>query len=289
MLKDIGEASFCLGIKITRDFTAGKLWLDQENYTNKILEKFKMTECKPIATPIDTSCKLTKSQEVNSNIHKFPYQEAIGSLLFLAGVTRPDISYAVHVVSQFSNNPNETHWTAVKRIFRYLKGTTKYKLEYSADGSNEVVGFSDADWANNEENRRSISGYVFQMAGGVISWKCAKQTSVALSSCEAEYIALSSASQEAIYWFNFQQELHRSKEITINCDNQSAMVLAQNNTYSPRTKHIAIKHHFIREAIQNGFVKIKYVPTEDQTADVLTKGLLKLKHAKMCKLLQLAD
>lgn len=194
-----------------------------------------MLESKPVTTPLEPSFKLTKSTTEDANMKNIPYQEAVGSLLFLAGITRPDISFAVHVVSQFSNNPSTDHWKAVKRIFRYLKGTLNYKLEYSKDCSENVMGFSDADWASNEEDRRSVSGYVFQMAGGAISWNCCKQTSVALSSCEAEYVAMSLASQEAIYWYNFQEELQQSKTVIINCDNQSAMTLAQNNGYSPRT------------------------------------------------------
>lgn len=207
----------------------------------------------------------------------------------MAQVSRPDISFAVHVVSQFSTNPNQTHWTAVKRIFRYLKGTLTSKIEYSKSASDHIIGFTDADWASNEEDRHSISGYVFQMSGGPISWKCSKQASVSLSSCEAEYIALSLGSQEAIFWHNFQKEISQEKIVEINCDNQSAMVLAENNGYSPRTKHISIRYHFVREAIKNGYVQVKYVPTNLQTADILTKGLQKTKHSEMCKLLNLIN
>lgn len=174
-MKDLQEAEYCLGIKITRDFNNGKLWLDQENYTRNILEKFNMMNCKPVSTPTDPSQKLTKSDSIDDSMKNVPYQEAVGSLLFLAQISRPDIAYAVHSVSRFNNNPNQIHWTAVKRIMRYLKGTLQFKLEYSKDGNNEIVGFSDADWANDEQDRHSVSGYVFKLANGPISWKCTKQ------------------------------------------------------------------------------------------------------------------
>lgn len=284
-MKDLGVAEYCLGIRITRNINESKILLDQENYLNKILEKYSMQNSKVVKTPLNTSCKFTNDSR-KIDVTKVPYREAIGSLLFLAQITRPDISYAVHVVSQFCNNPLEEHWNAVKWIFRYLKGSKHMRLEYSKSGINHIVGFSDADWGG-ANDRHSTSGYVFQMSNGPISWKSQKQSTVALSSCEAEYIAMSTATQEAIWYYNLQKELKQENSINLFCDNQSAMITAENNAYSPRCKHIDIRYHFIRDIIQKGIVVPEYVSTNKQTADVLTKGLQPIKHKEMMPLLGL--
>lgn len=172
--------------------------------------------------------------------------------------------------------------------FRYLKGTTDMKVEYSKAGSKHIVGFSDADWGGSKD-RFSTSGYVFQMANGPISWKTQKQSTVALSTCEAEYIAVSTASQEAIWYYNLQKELNSTSLVPIHFDNQSAMVLAENNAYSARCKHIDIRYHFIRDILKKAIIELKYIPTDEQTADVLTKGLQTLKQKKMSQLLGLVQ
>lgn len=284
-MKDIGVAEYCLGIRITRNFQDGKLWLDQENYTKKVLEKYNMVDCKPVKTPLNTSCKFSESSPPIDNT-KVPYREAIGSLLFLAQITRPDISFAVHIVSQHCNSPNQDHWNAVKWIFRYLKGTMDMKLQYSKSGSKNVVGYCDADWAGSND-RHSTSGYLFEMAAGPISWKAQKQTTIALSTCEAEYISMSLAVQEAIWYHNLHKELTTEAPIILHSDNQSAITLSENNCYSARCKHIDIRYHFMRDVIQKGIVQINYISTDAQKADILTKGLQSNKHQMMKDLLGL--
>jgi hypothetical protein len=140
--------------------------------------------------------------------------------------------------------------------------------------SHEIVGNSDADWGSNVEDRRSISGYVFTAQGGAISWCSKRQPTIALSSNEAEYMALSSATQEALWWKGFREEIENvNSTVSINCDNRSAICMAENNGYSPRSKHIDIRHHFVREKIASGEIKLKYVPTNQQVADALTKAV----------------
>ncbi|XP_055527727.1 uncharacterized protein LOC129720289 [Wyeomyia smithii] len=169
-----------------------------------------------------------------------PFRELVGGLQFLAQCTRPDIAYAVNSVSSFSSNPGEAHLTAAKRILRYLKGTKLMKLVYVKQNDKEFEGFSDADWGNDPESRRSITGYVFQFVGGSVSWSCRKQPTVALSTTEAEYMAMSAAAQEALWWRGFRSEIFGVHQpVQINCDNRSAICLAEKEIgYSPRSKHI---------------------------------------------------
>lgn len=205
---------------------------------------------------------------------KIPYREAVGSLIFASQQTRPDICFAVNNVAKFCNNPGPAHWQAVKRIFRYLKGTSQVRLEYRKDGNNSITGYSDSDWGSSEDDRRSVTGYVFLMSNGMISWNSKRQATVALSSTEAEYMALSSATQEALWWRNIEKELNygeSKKPTTIFGDNVGALQLGTNGGYHPRTKHIDIRHHFVHEKVENSEIQLQYVPSELMVADALTK------------------
>lgn len=283
-MKDLGEASNCIGMRINRDKKQGTITLDQKKYTEQIIDKFNMNDCYPVKNPVDSNQKLTKDMTANTSdetkeMQNIPYQEAVGSLLYLSVCTRPDISFAVGNVSRFNNEFGKGHWNAVKRIFKYLKGTTDYKLQFSRDGNQYMIGFSDADWASDIESRKSCTGYLFKIQGGAISWTSKRQPTVALSSAEAEYMALSSATQEAIWLKQLLQEIGENIDsVEIHCDNKSAINIAHNQLYSPRTKHIDIRHHFIKEKIRDGLVKIKYLNTENMVADSLTKGVTNDKH-----------
>lgn len=197
-MKDIGPAHYILGMKLTRDREKGKLWLDQKLYIDDMLKKFNMDQCNAISTPMDINQKITKdmcpkSEEEIIEMANVPYQEAIGCIIYAAQVTRPDISYAVGVLSRFNKNPGKAHWQVVKRVFRYLKGTKHYALEFSKDDSIQFNGFTDADWAGDVDDRKSTTGYVFKFQNGPISWNSKKQQTTALSTTEAEYMALSTA------------------------------------------------------------------------------------------------
>lgn len=157
-----------------------------------------MDSANPVATPADTNVKLRQSDDVSQPVNPSMYQSMVGSLLYAAMATRPDIAQAVSVVSRFNANPNTTHLTAVKRILRYLKGTLTLGLKYQRTETGTLVGYSDADWAGDQDDRRSTTGNIFLLAGGAVSWLSKKQATVALSTAEAEYIALSQAAQEGI-------------------------------------------------------------------------------------------
>lgn len=210
--------------------------------------------------------------EENSLVGKVPYQELIGSLLYLSGATRPDIAFAVNDLSRFNNNHAEPHWKALKRILRYLKGTIDMKLRYEKTENNDMVAYSDADWGADSDKRRSCTGYVVNMSNGAISWCSQRQSIVALSTTESEYIALSTTVREIIWLKQLAKEVGNiQKNVIVHCDNQSAIDLGESEAYRPRTKHIDIRFHHIREKIENGVIDLVYIPTEKMVADSLTK------------------
>ena len=209
-----------------------------------------------------------------------PYQLAISSLMYLAMGTRPDISFVVTHLSQFSSNPSQAHWTAVKRVFRYIKGTADLRLMLGGiTADNQLVGYSDADWAGNLSDRRSISGFLF-LYGGPISWSAKKQPTVSLSSMEAEYMALTHATCEAIWLRKVLAELGapQSNPTILHVDNQAALAFAKNQDFHTRTKHIAIHHHFCRDAVKNGDIEPQYIHTDSNLADIFTKALSAPRH-----------
>lgn len=288
-MKDLGNASSILGIRITRDRAAGTIAIDQSQYINNVLDRFEMSNCNAVVTPMDLNQKVSASMCATTNgeqqsMGKIPYREAIGCLLFAAQITRPDISYAVNVLSRYTINPGKAHWAAVKRIFRYLKGTVNRKLVYGTKAS-KIEGFCDADWASDIDERKSTTGYVFMLQGAAISWSSRRQPTVALSTTEAEFMSLVSAMQEGMWLQRIEQELfsNASKTLLLHCDNKGAIQLAINNAYSSRTKHIEIKANFIREKIENEIVKIQYIPTDEMLADILTKAMVGTKQTFFSK------
>ena len=278
-IKRLGEIRQLLGMEVTR--TSNSIQLTQTQYITKILEKYQMDQCNPVSTPIDNHTKLSKLPENQSYPHiKSIYQNMIGSLLYATITTRPDISFAVQTLSQFNNNPGPAHLTAVKRVFRYLQGTPKIGITYHSDPVTTLEIFSDADWGNDPDDRHSISGYVSTFAGGAITWNSKKQPTVALSSMEAEYMAFASATREALWLRTIFSELNLDTPLPthINVDNLGTISFAENSGYHARSKHIDIRHHFIRENIASNKVSVSYIPTDENTADIFTKGLDKSKH-----------
>lgn len=288
-MKDIGAAKFILGMEIIRNKTTGSISINQSRYIRQILEKFGMADSNPVKTAADVNQKLTvemcpNNEESRKKMDAIPYQEAVGSILFVAQLTRPDIQYAVNSVSRFNQTPGMAHWLAVKRIMRYLKGTIHYKLTYHKNGGSEMHGYCDSDWAADSIDRRSTTGYVFMHQGGAISWGSKKQPTVALSTTEAEYMAMSSATQEALWLKSLSNEIFQKKDKTliIKCDNKGAIQLSEKSSYQPRTKHIDVRHHFIREKVIDGNIKFEYIKTDFMLADYLTKPVPDEKNVFCC-------
>ena len=277
-MTDIGQLTTFLGLEIKRNRTNRTLFLSQIKYINKILETFGMQRCNPAATLADPHIRLEKSNpEYEATVaDRLRYQSAVGSLMYAMLGTRPDIAYPVAKVSQFSMNPNITHWTAVKRIFRYHAGTTNRGLYYGLEGIGK--GFTNADWGGGDD-WKSIGGFAFLLNGAAISWNSKKQATVALSSTEAEYMALTQATKESIWLqqllLNLGARKHIAEVSKIVVDNQGAIALAKTPEYHARTKHIDIQYHFIREHLESGKITLDYCPgpTNEMTADIFTKPL----------------
>ena len=225
----------------------------------------------------------------NLTVDDIPYRQAVGALLYATQCTRPDIAFPVSKVSQFMNCYSMAHWQGVEQIIRYVKSTKNLRIKYTRHGDmnmrNILVGYSDADWASDIDTRKSQSGYVFYLNGGPISWASNKQSTVALSWVESEYIALSSATQELVYLRQLFEDLGypQSSPTVIYEDNQGAIQLADNHgLHSKRTKHIDVRHHYLRDVIKSGWLLFRHIPTERQNADILTKALVSSKFRADC-------
>lgn len=181
------------------------------------------------------------------------------------------------MLSRFNSNPGPKHWEGVKHVLRYLKGTVNYCLFYKKTKDDRITGYSDADWNSSDDNRKSITGFLFTAAGGAISWASKKQLATSLSTCEAEYYSLSSAVQEALCWKGLRSQIVANEAITIYCDNHSTIAIAQSKGYNPKTKHIDIRYNFVKDATECEDVKLAYIDIKLQPADALTKSLDKTK------------
>ncbi|XP_038981679.1 secreted RxLR effector protein 161-like [Phoenix dactylifera] len=209
---------------------------------------------------------------------RVPYASAVGSIMYAMVCTRPDISQAVSVVSRYMDKPGKAHWSAVKWILRYLKDTSNLGLVFSAQSNCTVTGFSDSDYASDLDRRRSLTGYVFTPSGCAVSWKATLQPTVALSTTEAEYMALTEAAKEAIWLRGLVQDLGLEQDrLDINCDSQSALHLARDQMYHERTKHVDVRYHFIRDLVENGDVRLQKIYTAHNPADMFTKPITAVK------------
>lgn len=275
-LKDLGEVKQCLGISVKVNRVNGIITLSQENYIDQLLKKFNMLECKPADTPMEAKLNLSKTEKCNV---KYPYQQLIGCLMYLAVLTRPDIMFSVVFLSQFNNCHEYEHWSYAKRVLRYLKKTKHYKLTYTKKGNKKLEGFADADWGNNVVDRKSYTGLCFTLSGGIISWSSKKQSTVALSSTEAEYMSITEACKEAIYLRSLICEI-TGKLYTVDIfnDNQGALKLSVNSLFHNRTKHIDVRYHFCRDCVKDKIIKLNYLETAKMPADLFTKSLQYVKH-----------
>lgn len=271
---DLKEIKLFLGIKITRN--ENKIMLDQSSYIKTILKKFNMEDCNSLNTPLETKIDY---KALNSD-DKFdaPCRNLVGCLMYLMVCTRPDLSFAINVLSRFVNKNNKELWKCLKRVLRYLKGSIAIRLTYERnDYRNILTGYVDSDWGGNDtSDRKSTSGYLFKLFERcTICWNTKRQVSVAASSTEAEYMALFEAVREALWLKSLAKSIsiEISEPIIIYEDNNGCISIANNPTDHKRTKHIDIKYHFSREQIEKNIIKLNYIPTGEQIADVLTKSL----------------
>lgn len=274
-IDNLGLISNYLGIRVTKE---NNIYLiDQTKYILEVVKKFDLQNSKDSIIPISpTYHKQPEGEKLPTNEK---YRAAIGCLLYISTNTRPDISAAVNILSQKVENPTQADWDEVKKLIRYLKGTSTLKLKLGEKSStSELIGYADANWAEDRLTRKSNSGYIF-LFNGVISWSCKRQDCVALSSTEAEFIALSEACKEAIWIQRVLKDLNwnRSQPTTIYEDNQSAIKLIADEKLSSRSKHIDTKTYFVKDYVEKKLVQVQFCPTEEMLADLFTKGLPKEK------------
>jgi len=269
-MKDLGPLHFFLGIHVTRS-TSG-LHLSQAKYIAELLEKTKMVGAKPAKSPLPSGTKLSQHDgDPLENVTE--YRQIVGALQYCT-LTRPDIAFSVNQLCQFMHSPTTVHWSAAKRVLRYLKGSLNHGL-FFGKGSLQLNAYSDSDWAGDPDDRRSTTGYAIFLGPCLISWSAKKQPVVSKSSTEAEYRSMAFATAE-LYWLRMLfRELHLSLIIppTLWCDNLGALSLASNPVYHARTKHIEVDYHFTREKVVRKDITTRYISTVDQVADIFTKGL----------------
>lgn len=249
-----------------------------------------MVDALPIITPMEAGHRLLKSMspttpEEKKAMSNLPYRQVVGSIRYLVTCTRPDIAFSASQISQHMNNPGDAHWTAAKRLLRYLKFSKSVGIYYQSQDDLNLTGWADSDYAGDSEDRRSTSGHIFLFAGGPICWYSKKQDVVALSSSEAEYISLSAAATECISLQQLFKDMLFPIKIptTLFCDNQASISICNSESISDRLKHISIKHHFIKDLVANNQIQIQHVPSKEMFADFLTKSLPKSAHWYLCK------
>ncbi|CAJ2637750.1 unnamed protein product [Trifolium pratense] len=273
-MTDLGKLTYFLGMELL--YTAKGVILHQAKYATEILRKFEMLDCNSSVTPADTRLKL-EIDENSDTVDPTIFRQLIGSLRYLCQ-TRPDISYAVGYVSRFMSKPLKPHLLAAKRILRYINGTIHYGVlfPYSKDSVKlELNGFSDADWCGDKVDRRSTSGYLFKFQNAPVSWCSKKQSVIALSSCEAEYVAGSLAACQANWLQSLLNEMKIIDNITVmlKIDNKSAINLAKNPVSHGKSKHIETRFHFLRDQVNKGKLSLEYCSTDNQQADIMTKAV----------------
>ncbi|KAK4277183.1 hypothetical protein QN277_015217 [Acacia crassicarpa] len=270
-IKDLGEMKYFLGMEVARSKKG--IYISQRKYVLDLLKETGMTGCRPSDTPIQVK-KVDEEIDLGKAVDIGNYQRMVGKLIYLSH-TRPDIAFAVSVVSQHSHAPKQKHLNEVYRILRYLKGSPGRGLLFKKTDKRNVELFTDADWAGDQDDRKSTSGYCTYVWGNLVTWRSKKQSVVARSSAEAEYRAVALGICEGIWIKRVLEDLRKciNLPIKVYCDNMAAINIAHNPVQHDRTKHVEIDRHFIREKVDEGIIDLRYIPSKEQNADILTKGL----------------
>ncbi|GJY59192.1 ribonuclease H-like domain, reverse transcriptase, RNA-dependent DNA polymerase [Tanacetum coccineum] len=286
-MSDLGLLAYYLGIEVTQ--TNGDISIKQSAYASKILKEAGMIDCNETLIPMDPGTRLTKITE-GTMVNSTEYRSLIGCLRYLLH-TRPDLSYSVGLLSRFMQEPREQHMKAIRQVLRYVKGTKDHGITYKHNGGNKIHGYSDSSYGVNTQEGKGTTGIIFYYGESPISWSTQKQATVALSSCESEFIAATAAATQALWLKRLLSKLTHTQEekITIQVDNKSAIALMKNPVFHGRSKHIDTKYHFIRECVEREDIQVEFVSGEYQKADILTKALPKIKFLTMRQLIGLKD
>ena len=297
-IKDMGSPKLVVGLEIIRDEERGTTAISQGHFVDELAVRYHQTTAPTAPTPLSSGFEFTNEDCPSTEADKeemthLPYRSLVGALMYVMIGTRPDISFAVGCLSRYLINPGKRHWDQALRVLNYLRGTRGLVIKYSQNSPNGLTlrGFSDSDWAGERDGSQSTSGYVWMLSGGPVSWKSRLQPIVALSSTEAEYITVTAAAQEGIWLRRVMSELgfEQVGATELAVDNEGAIALSENPQAHPRTKHIRLRYHFIRQYVQEGVIRPHYVSTHDNIADIFTKNLPKDKFFELRQALGLAQ
>jgi len=292
-ITDLGEPSHLLGCKITRNRENGTIKLSMHSYIHNIISRFGFQNLTSIGSPLDPNIKISRrsSDSPDPSMSNIPYAEAIGSINWAAEACRPDIAFARTKLAQYIQNPSWEHWSQVIRVFRYLSGTAEIGIVFRRDGTG-LRSYSDSDWAQDLDDRKSITGFLLVVAGAPISWKSRKQRNVSLSSMEAEYNATMEAAREILWTRKILLFLSNFLPMTISTtphftDSLTSISFIKNDVEHDRTKHIDTHFHFLRDQVESKAISVHHIPGLENPADILTKALSPAVHRRAMDLLGL--
>jgi Reverse transcriptase (RNA-dependent DNA polymerase)/GAG-pre-integrase domain/Integrase core domain len=279
-IKDVGETEYFLGMRVQQDLEAGTIRLTQRPYWEHVIHRFSLEHIPPRNTPLPAGIILDsnmtpKTDSERRQMNDKPYRAILGSVMWGQLATRPDLSFAVSLLARFQIDPGIDHWNGLMHVIGYIRNTMDYGLTYYRDSDLSPIAYVDADYGGCRDTRRSTSGYVFIMAGGAVTWSSKRQTTVALSTVEAEYVAMSRCAQQMTWMQSWLSEANIKYELPgiIKGDNRGAIALTKNTKEHGKVKHIDIRHHYIRELLQSGTIAMEQVSSADNLADIFTKPL----------------
>lgn len=280
--RDLGPTRYLLGVGVSRDRSTRTLTLNQRQFIVDLLEKYGMSDCKPVQTPLPPKIQLSQSMAPSTDeeveiMAGVPYLSAVGSLQYLAMMTRPDIAHAVAYLARFNSNPGPEHWKALKHLLRYVQGTLEHKLTFCDDlhGDEPFVTYTDSSHADDVDNGRSTAGYVTMMAGAAVGWSSKLQTILALSTCEAEFVGAVEAGKEIAWMRNILTEFGYAfnGSSTLKIDNQGAISVAKNPEHHGHMKHLDLRFYWLRDKVERGMIYPEFIPTAEMIADIFTMAV----------------
>ncbi|KAK6121804.1 hypothetical protein DH2020_044417 [Rehmannia glutinosa] len=270
-MTDLGKMRYFLGIEVLQNQEG--IFICQRRYAMEVLKRFDMDKCNSVHNPFVPGYKLMRDEN-GVKVDSCRYKQIVGSLMYLSA-TRPDIMFAVSLLSRYMDRPTELHFQAAKRVLRYVKCTVDLGIFYKNGGDEKLISYTDSDYAGDLDDRKSTSGYVFLLSSGAVSWSSKKQPIVTLSTTEAEFVAAASCACQAIWMRRILEDFHhvQSGDTTIFCDSSSAIELSKNPVLHGRSKHIDVRFHFLRDLVKDKIIKLLHCHTQEQVADIMTKPL----------------
>jgi hypothetical protein len=287
-IRDVGETEYFLGMRVQQDLKLGTVRLTQRPYWEHVLNRFSLTHITPRNTPLPVGIILDNNMSPKTESERFmmydkPYRPILGSVMWGQLATRPDLAFSVSLLARFQSNPGIDHWNALLHVVGYIRNTIDYGLTYYRDSELSPTAFVDADYGGCKDTRRSTSGYVFLMAGGAVTWSSKRQATVALSTVEAEYVAMSRCAQQMVWMHSWlsEAEIEYTLPGLIKGDNRGAIALTKNTKDHGKVKHIDIRHHYIRDLLKAGKIILEQVSSADNLADIFTKPLPRDHHHRL--------